>query len=194
MLASRLFWLHAIDDDWARQNLINRMDSASPESKGLWQGFLWSAHWNPDLISDMKTSFVEQSANLADVDDDTANQFASFFADILLVSPNTLTQQDTRQIFSGLRDSELAHVAWHFQTRLKTTGEKASSLWRETLAPIVKKFWPAALDKKSDRTSNAYADLLRSTREAFPEAIEVLRNKELIPKARQPDLILALDR
>ena len=36
--------------------------------------------------------------------------------------------------------------------------------------------------------------MLLSTREAFPEALEVLRNKELITKARQPDLILALDR
>ena len=194
LLASRLFWLHAIDDDWARDNLINRMDLELPESKGLWQGFLWSAHWSPDLISEMKTSFVEQSANLADVDDDTANQFASFFADILLVSPKTLTKQDTREIFSGLRDSELAHVAWHFQIRLKTAGEKAASLWRETLAPIFKNFWPAVLEKKSDRTSKAYADMLLSTREAFPEALEVLRNKELITKARQPDLILALDR
>src|SRR5207245_567847 len=61
IIASRLHVLHFADPQWTEERLLPLMNWArgSPETPGLWQGYLWSPSIDERLLAVLKTSLID---------------------------------------------------------------------------------------------------------------------------------------
>lgn len=186
LMVSRLPWLHPIDPDWAREYLISRMRWPSPETAGLWQGFLWAKYWTPELWPDIRDPAISLVQHLAGLPDEIGRDLYELLASILInAPPSELSREYRRQIFAAATPEHLQTMAWYFWRGLTAAGTKAATLWSETLAPIFKMDWPTARQKHSDQVGSRLVDILLSTREAFPAAVQLMLGKTLIRPSGQ---------
>ena len=68
----------------------------------------------------------------------------------------------------------LETIAWTWADALRVRGETASVLWREQIAPRIQAFWPLREAVRSPTLNMQLARMLLQTREAFPEAVDML--------------------
>jgi len=186
LMAARLPWLHPIDPEWVRDQLIWRMTWPSLEAVGMWQGFLWAKYWTPELWSDIRDPAIGLVQHLAGLPEEIGSDLYELLASILInAPPSALPQEHRRQIFAVAKPEHLQTMAWYFWRCLTAAGTRAATLWDETLAPIFQKNWPTARRQHSDETGKQLLDILLSTREAFSEAVQLMLGKTLIRPSNQ---------
>ena len=194
LLAAHLVNLHAVDRSWVRDKLVPYMDWTSAEAGAMWQGFLWPSTISYELFDDLKEPFLALPYHTNQVGDDFARSYAGLVALGLLETPDLFTKSDCEKLFSRLPPSYRAKILSEFETHLKSVGDQAPLLWRNSIKPIVRAYFPPPRrqeDECIDSVSEAVASMVVSTGEAFPNALETAINKGLLTPILRPDKLIS---
>ena len=98
MLATRLYYLFAIDPDWTTEHLISRLnDGQSQEAADLWSAYGWSPSIGPNLLSAFKDPFLQILQNEALVGQKHGN-LISLFMTVCMEAPGELTKEEIRSV------------------------------------------------------------------------------------------------
>ena len=170
MLTTRLPYLFALDQEWAKRWLIPLLDPEdSAQAANLWYAFGWSRTIGPDLLQAIKAPFLEVLRD-GEVAARTEHNLTSIFIAVCLEAPNELTHEEICSVVSAMSERELKAVLECLTQRLIGELSEQAQLWREKVGPWLETYWPAAEARNTAATSNAMVNMLVVCGDAFPEA------------------------
>ena len=176
ILASRLYYLHAVDPGWTNQNLLPHFDwGNSPEAAAVWDGYLWSSKIYPGLFAKLKISLFEALKHRPEFHDRVAN-IGGFFVVICIRAPQWLTVSEMRDGLRALDAKGRQSGAAQIHQMLERAESKAPALWRDRIEGFIQDAWPK--DKETIEAGSAYHLALASvgSGEAFPEAVSTVES------------------
>ena len=172
ILATRLHYLFAIDRDWVGEYLIPRLDvRSSEEACDLWCGYGWSPSVGPDLLRAFKESFLEFLRDPEERGDKRRN-LLHLFVTVCLEAPGELTAEEIRNVVEAMSEGALQTVLVGLTARLRGDAAERAEIWRQSVYPWLRKYWPRAGVRSTSGTSEAMLDMLAECGEAFPMAAE----------------------
>ena len=83
---------------------------------------------------------------------------------------------EAREVLWQLDPRGLTHVAMALHDILQGADKKSSVLWRETVGPWFKEVWPTRTKDRSPELSRRLAWMVLETDDAFPEAVETIKD------------------
>ena len=172
MLATRLHYLFAIDPGWVGEHLLPRLELGGAEEAGdLWSAYGWSPTVGPDLLQAFKESFLEV---LRDREERVRKRrnLIHLFVTICLEAPGELSGEEVHGVVEGMSDSALRSVLGSLKGRLGGEPAVRAEIWRGSVYPWLREYWPRAAVRNTQATSEAILDLLAQCGEAFAEAAE----------------------
>ena len=172
MLASRLYYLFAIDRNWAVEHMIPRLRPQDSEEAGnLWSAYAWSPTVGPDFLAAIKESFFEVLR-----DDEEAGRrsrnLTSLFMTICLEAPHELTAQEIHSVVGSISENSLKSVLSSLKNRLRGEPAERAQIWHTRVLPWLQEYWPAAAVRNTARTSEAMLDMLAECGDAFMDAAD----------------------
>ena len=92
MLATRLYYLFAIDPEWVQERLIPLLDpEESREAPDLWYAYGWSRTIGPNLLHVLKGSFLKVLCG-GEMTPRAEHNITLLFMTICLEAPNELDE------------------------------------------------------------------------------------------------------
>ena len=170
MLAASLYSLFTVDRDWAKNNLISRLNlQSSNEARDLWAAYGHSRVVGPDLLLAFKTSFF---AILRDTQMELQSRgnLTGMFMAICLEAPNELKEQEIHGVIGSLPEEALPVVIRSLTIRLRGDEAERARIWRNKFKPWLQRYWPTAEDRNTAATSEAMLGMLAECGDAFEEA------------------------
>ena len=172
ILASRLHYFHAIDQDWTRSNLIANMSwQDSEEAEYLWRGYLWRPRISADLLIDLKANFLQTIQNISLLRG-SKKHFFQLIAIILFQRPDAFTRAEQTEILRNIGSAGRAEVSDFFlgSFRDNKTEEENELFWSNRLRPLFKRVWPKDASSIDKTTSQYLVRIAIRTGKKFPEA------------------------
>ena len=172
ILATRLHYLFVLDPDWVAEHLIPRLDLGGSEEAGdLWSAYGWSPTVGPDLLRAFKESFLEV---LRDREERVRKRrnLIHLFVTVCLEAPGELGTEEIHGVVEAMSESALQTVLGSLKGRLGGDAAERAEIWRQSLYPWLRDYWPWAEVRNTSATSEAMLDLLAQCGEAFPAAAE----------------------
>jgi hypothetical protein len=205
ILASRLFSIHFLNPEWAKQEIITRMHYPNPtvgtaedraakqrEATELWTGYAWSPRIGPSLLEDLKEALKSAAPHLSEIPDRFRTQLVYAISEIASEAPDAIGELTLRAIFASFSESELIDCAEHYRMKLEAAEKRAYDLWNKSLKGVFQQYWPVVTTLVTGDTSRSLGRMLLATRDAFPEALDVLTGAGLLTSIQDPSLILAI--
>ncbi len=177
ILASNLVTLFRVDKDWTTANLLPLLNwqESTKEARAAWQGFLRSPRRYPPLMEILKQPFLETSLHFDELGE-YAKQYAAFLTFVALAPDNTFPKAELAQATSALPPVGLNDAAQALVRTLAGSGEQGSEYWRNRVSPYLKSIWPQSRSVITPTISNSMAQLCIAAKDAFPEAMNVLKH------------------
>ena len=174
-MASMLFWLLRIDQEWTERVLLRRMDpdNADAFDPFLWEGYLWNPRISDDLLEAFKGLFFKVLANLKLVPERIRFHGPQLFIVAAVPPDRGISVEEAQGVLHKLRPGHLADAAWTLKNMLKGAGDKAPALWRGTIGPWFKNAWPKRTRDRSKKLSENLAWMAIDAGDAFPDAVTV---------------------
>ncbi len=170
MLATRLPYLFAVDQDWAKRQLIPLLSlEVSAEATNLWYAYGWSRTIGPDLLQAIKEPFLEALRD-GKVGARTKHNLTMIFMAICLEAPNELTKEERRSVANSMTEQDLKTVLECLTQRLTGEAAEQAQVWREKVGPWLERYWPPAAARNTAATSKGMLNMLAACGDAFPEA------------------------
>ena len=172
MIATRLHYLYAVDQDWVSERLIPRFrPGESEEANNLWYAYGWSRTIGPDLLLALKQAFIDlfRAGNL---NARTERNLTLLFMTICLEAPGELTGEEVHVVVGVMSEAALTTVLASLQERLKGEAAERAEVWREKVGRWLRAYWPARADRNTPGTATAMVDLLAECGDAFPDATD----------------------
>ena len=119
MIATRLHYLYAVDQDWVSERLIPRFrPGESDEASNLWYAYGWSRTIGPDLLLALKQAFIDffRAGNL---NTRTEHNLTLLFIMICLEAPGELTDEEVHVVVGVMSEAALTTVLASLRERLK---------------------------------------------------------------------------
>ena len=172
MLATRLYYLFAIDPDWATEHLIARLSPGrSQEAVNLWSAYGWSPTVGPDLLRAFKKPFLEilrsEGLNVRKL-----GNLRSLFMTVCLEAPRELTEQEIRSVVETLPEEGLKTLLGSLKRRLRGKAADRGRIWHDKVHPWLRQYWPRTAARNTSGTSDTILKMLVECGDAFPEAAE----------------------
>jgi len=172
IISSRLALLHAVDETWAREWAIPCFDWARPdEALGAWQGYLWSPRLDPALAAAIKPHFLATFDHLAELGNRFRQQLAGLLAFASIEIYSVISAGEAKEALSKLDEDGRATVAHWLERKLEGAGNRAASLWRQTVGPWLQAAWPRETRLHGSKSSINLALAATKAGSAFPEAV-----------------------
>jgi hypothetical protein len=198
ILAQYIGWIYRVDPDWTKAHLVPHFDwnVSREEACACWTGFLYSPRHIPALLSVLKQPFLKTMQQKDDLPADCRESFARFFTFVALEPAGVFTQQELRAGFASFDLVDLNQAARALRDVMEGAGEKAETLWRDSIRPLIQKIWPKSADKRSEQIAGSFAEICIYANEDFQEAIseltpylqEILWSSTLLDKLMERDL------
>lgn len=170
MLATRLYYLFALDPDWVQERLIPLLDpETSREAPDLWYGYGWSRTIGPNLLNVLKGYFLEVLRR-GEVTPRAEHNLTLLFMTICLEAPNELTNHEVLSVVDAMSEEALITVLANFRGRLKGEPAERKEIWNRRVRSWLDEFWPEPPVRNAGEVSKSMVDLLAETGDAFPEA------------------------
>ena len=189
LLARNVIKLFQADRDWAIQHLLPLFDWEHPrEARAAWQGFLWS--YSP-LIEELKSAFLDTAKHYGELGKH-GQQYASLLTLAALDRGDTFTKSELATATNALPSDGLNDAAQALVSALESVsaGEKRANYWKNHVAPYLHDIWPNTRDKASPDISKNLGLLCVAAQEAFPEALERLRDWLKLEPPAYPDRLV----
>ena len=172
MLATRLHYLFAVDQDWVAERLIPRFRrGASEEASNLWYAYGWSRTIGPDLLLALKEAFIEVF-QAGDLNARTERNLTLLFMTICLEAPDELTADEVHAVVGVMSEEALKTALASLRERLKGEVAERAQIWREKVDSWLREYWPPRADRNTPGTARAMVDMLAECGDAYPEAAE----------------------
>jgi hypothetical protein len=176
LLAAHVIPLFRVDSDWATKNLLPLFDwTTSPEeSRAVWRGFLWSPRLYRPLMDILKPAFLDTARHYDDLGD-FDRQYAALLTFAALEPGDTFTNAELAASTCSLPQQGLQETAKTLVRALEGAGDQRDEYWQNRITPYLHNIWPKTRDKISPSISEALGLLCVAARDAFPEALQLLR-------------------
>ena len=172
MLASRLYYLFAVDPDWTTEHMIVRLSPGqSQEAANLWSAYGWSPRLGPDLLRAFKDPFLEILQDEG-VDDRKLGNLRGLFVTVCLEAPEELSDQEIRSVVEPLPEEGLKTLLVNLEQRLRGEAEERGRIWRNKVHPWLSEYWPQAEGRNTVGTSEVFLKMLVECGDAFPQAVK----------------------
>ena len=174
VLATKLYYLFAVDPQWVGKHLIPRLiPESSDEACELWSAYGWSPTVGPDLLQAFKDSFLEVLRNGEDGGPRKRKRnLTRLFVTVCLDAPGELTAEEIHGVVEAMSERALSTVLASLKRRLKGNPAEQARIWQDTLQPWLGDYWPRAEVRNTAGTSVAMLDLLAECGDAFADAAE----------------------
>ncbi|MGO7586645.1 anti-phage defense-associated sirtuin Dsr1 [Rhizobium ruizarguesonis] len=190
-LCSNAISLFRVDEAWTKENLLPLFDwkLSKNEARIAWSGFLWSPRLYWPLMRRLKTEFL-QTASHYDELGELADQYAGLLTFAALDSVEGFLKSEFAAATANLPEAGLAQALQTVTDGLDSSGGKIDEYWENRAKPYFRYVWPKSQDRLTVRISAAFARLIVSTGDKFPEALETL--KDWLQRTEQADYALHL--
>ena len=177
LLAAHAIALFRVDEEWARSNLLPLFDwqNAEVEARAAWEGFLWSPRLYRPLLTALKQPLLATATHYAQLGEH-AEQYAAFLTFAALDPGEIFTPKELADATRALPPEGLHGVAQALVRALEGAGEQRGEYWRNRVLPYFRSIWPKSRDVITPAISESLARLCIAAREAFPNALELLRH------------------
>ena len=191
LFAAQAIALFRVDPEWAKRNLFPHFDwqTSAAEARAAWEGFLWSPRLYRPLFELIKPAFLDTARHYAELGDHR-RQYAALLTFAALELGDTFTTGELKSATEALPEEGRQEAARALRRALEGSGEQRAEHWRNRILPYWKSIWPKSRDYKTQAISETLARLCIATREAFPEALEVLRH--WLQPVKDPDFVVHL--
>jgi hypothetical protein len=191
LLAAHAIALFRVDEDWARIHLLPLFDwqRSEIEARMAWEGFLWSPRLYRPLLSAIKQYFLGTATHYDHLGEH-AEQFAAFLTFAALDPGDTFTTKELAEATNKLPMAGLQSAAQALTRALEGAGGQYGEYWRNRVLPYLKSVWPKSREVMTPAISAHLGRLCVAAREAFPEAVAVLRH--WLQPVEHPDYIVHL--
>lgn len=172
-LAVHLVFFAQRDFGWTSQHLLPKFtwkaDDVKHETLGMWQGFFSSPRNVPELMSALKTAFM-QTAKHYDEFQQEKNSYIFFLTYLAVMGAEGYNPQDFYQLFHQLPKEALPTAIEALTQGISSDLEKAQQFWENR----IKVFWHDVFPKDkaciSDELTEALALLAIASKKKFPDA------------------------
>ncbi|MEZ5997467.1 MAG: SIR2 family protein [Hyphomonas sp.] len=180
VIASRLQLLHALDKQWATQNIAPLFAWEQNALAGtIWTSFLWKARIDVELFSTLKTQLFEAVAMHDQINDDAFKILLHFIV-LGSLDLGAATHNEVRPVISNLANDDLRAISDYLLRRMKNTRAKASEFWLGSIKPWISDAWPRNHGKQSDGTREDFALIAMYADEKFDDALATIEEFGLI--------------
>ena len=170
MLATRLYYLFAIDPEWVQERLIPLLDpETSLEAPDLWYAYGWSRTIGPNLLHVLKGYFLEVLRR-GEVTPRAEHNLTLLFMTICLEAPNELTADEVHGVMDEMSEAALMTILANVRDRLKGEAAERTEIWNLRVQPWLDEFWPQPPVRNAGAVSKAMVELLSESGDAFPDA------------------------
>lgn len=172
MLATRLYYVFAIDPDWVEERLIPLLDpETSREAPNLWYAYGWSRTIGPNLLNVLKGYFLEVLRR-GEVTPRAEHNLTLLFMTICLEAPNELTDDEVHGVMDVMSEEALLTVLANLRDRLKGGPAERAEIWNQRVQRWLGDFWPEPPVRNAGPVSKAMLDLIAESGDAFPDAVD----------------------
>ncbi len=190
-LCANAISLYRVDEEWTKANLLPLFDwnLSAYEAKIAWSGFLWSPRLFVPLIRKLKDEFL-QTAKHYDALGELSDQYAGLLTFAALDSVEGFLKSEFSLATGRLPEAGLAQAIQTVTDGLDSSGGKIEEFWENRAKPYFRYVWPKSQALLTPRISAAFARLIVSTGDKFPEALDNL--KDWLQRTEQADYALHL--
>ena len=177
-MAPMLFALFRMDPDWTRRTFFVRMNPADRErfEPHLWEAYFFRVRWTADLLAEFKTSFLGVLGERSLISDRVHDNAISLFVHMAIPIGRRIDAEEARDVLWQLGPKGLTHAAMALRDILQGAGQKSSVLWKETVGPWLRDVWPKRASDRSRTLSGRLAWMATEAGDAFPEAVETIKD------------------
>ena len=170
MLATRLYYLFAIDPDWTTEHLISRLNPGqSQEAADLWSAYGWSSRIGPNLLRALKEPFLEILRSETLVVQKYGNLIRLFMT-VCLETPGELTEEEIRSVVDTFSENSLTTLLGSLKKQLRGENVERGVVWQDKLYPWLRDYWPQVGAQNTAKTSESILDMLVECGDGFPQA------------------------
>lgn len=178
--ASRLVYLFNVDRQWAETAIIGLMHVDSGEALALWEGFLWNPRWHERLLDALSEPLKSILPIMEKRPERVSDRLGPFLAGVCISGRAKQAEGLLSEYLVHAPPRAMAQTAATMAHHLEDAADKAATLWRKTIGPLIDQRWPALRDKQTPETSGAFAGIALRSGDAFPDAVQTLLSKRLI--------------
>jgi len=177
ILARDVLSLFTLDEAWTSMNLLHRFSwTDMDEARAMWEAYLWNARFNPDFIKQIKPEFLQVFEHLSSFGRHPRESAVRLLVYVNIDSPQSFTRGEIVEVLRRLQPPDLAQAARALAVLLEDN-EKPAILWRETIRGWLHRHWPSRTASESADVSVSLAEAFLNTGEAFPEAVDEMKER-----------------
>ena len=172
-----LQYLFEIDSDWTTKNLIARLDPRfSEEAADLWFAFGYSPRLTPNLWKAIRNAFLcflEMGGLRRGISKKEVRQnLIEVFVAVCTSPAYEIAEDEQREVVGRLSEEALSMIIRSLARRLAGKRMQRAEVWRDTVFPWLRDYWPRAEGRNTAATSKMILAMLWKSGDAFPEAVE----------------------
>lgn len=186
VLAQRTFVFYVADETWTRTHLfpLSSWKGQPHEAPLFWNGFLHDGRLVPVLLAELKEEYLATAKHLPELGE-SAHLYCEGLVRLGLVQVSGVSPAEFRSALDGFSADYLedcARAIQEYQTEwMRSPGNSGDErrspevLWIRDVYPFIHLVWPIDGSKRTPGIRGDFALLLLATRNAFPQALDVLR-------------------
>ncbi|MES2237267.1 MAG: anti-phage defense-associated sirtuin Dsr1 [Pseudomonadota bacterium] len=177
LLAAHVIALYRIDRDWATQHLLPLFDwqRSLVEARAAWEAFLWSPRLYRPLMEAIKEPFLDTARHYEALGKHN-EQYAALLTFAALDPGDTFSVAELASATRSLPTDGLCDAAQALVRALEGAGEQRADYWKNRVFPYLRSIWPKSRDQITPSISESLARLCVAAKEAFPEALDLLKH------------------
>ena len=176
VIARRLIYLFSYDKEWTIEKLIPWFSwNDATKARAAWSGYLWHAHWTPDLIKSLDNDLLATINHIDDVDEDCKDTFAHLIGSLALYETGILSVAKLRECVEKFDENLLCALLEKVRSSLEAVekGDRGA-FWQNRIEPFFQKIWQNDTNKLESSMSHTFEHIILMEGNAFPHAVERL--------------------
>ena len=176
LLAAHVIPLFRVDRNWTTLHLLPLFDwsRSQLEARAAWDGYLWSPRLYRPLMEILKPDFLETASHYRELGGH-GRQYTSLLTFAALDPGDTFLNKELAAATRSLPQRGLHEVAQALVRALEGAGDQRGDYWTNRIVPYLHVIWPKTRDNVSAAIAESLGRLCVAARDAFPEALRLLR-------------------
>lgn len=188
ILAAHLNTLFRVDTSWTEKNLLPLFEwNKGRLASAVWQGYMWSPSFYPNLINRLKLGLIETAKNWKDLGD-LKSKYVSYLTQIGLENDHFFGKMTLEELYDNLDEEVLSAFLQTLLDFLNYVGDKRGEYLKSRVVPYYNNVFPKDNKFKSSRISALFARIVVKSDSYFPKFLTEIKSW-LVPIER-PYLIL----